>query len=166
MDNNRYSRGKIYKIVDNTGISPPYVGSTCEARLCRRLQKHKSSYKGWLNKNWKQGHMRSFDVMKNNDYKIVLIEECPCETKEQLLAREQYWIDNLVCVNKNNTYHNSAEYKKKWNLENKEYKRLSYHKHKNRPEVKQRKSEHNRLYQYSLKVGHINKIDPFLFLID
>ena len=108
--------------------------------------------------------MRSFDVMKNNDYKIVLIEECPCETKEQLLAREQYWIDNLVCVNKNNTYHNSAEYKKKWNSENKEYKRLSYHKRKNIPEVKQRKRDHNRLYQYSLSVGHINKIDPFLFL--
>ena len=111
-----YQNGKIYKIIDNTNGNI-YIGSTCE-KLCRRLQKHRSSYKCYLNPNVKQGHIRSFNILKNNDYKIILIEECPCENKEQLLSREQYWIDKVDCVNHNNTTHNRTEYVKEYHKKN------------------------------------------------
>ena len=162
MDNNRYSRGKIYKIVDNTNGNI-YVGSTCEASLCRRIQKHKGAYKSWLKGN-RQGKVRSFEILKNNDYKIILLENCPCETKDQLLAREQHWIDSLVCINKNNAYHCKLEYDRKWRDKNREKIRLSNLKFNEKN--KDKKRAQNKLYRYSVSVGYINKIDPFLFLID
>ena len=50
MSENRYSIGKIYKIVCNvTGVC--YVGSTNEPMLCRRLGKHVSNYTRYL-RDW------------------------------------------------------------------------------------------------------------------
>jgi len=157
---NKYSRGKIYKLIDNTNGNI-YIGSTCEKLLCRRLQKHKASYKCWLNPNIKQGYMRSFDILKNEDYKIVLIEEYPCGTKEQLFAREQYYIDNTICVNKNNTYFNAYDYQKKWNQENRE-KRNQSQNNWNKKNIEKRRAW-NREYKYSASINRINRIDPFLF---
>ena len=114
-----YQNGKIYKIIDNTNNNI-YIGSTAEKRLCRRLQKHKSCYKCYLNPNIKQGYMRSFDILKNNDYKIILIEDCPCENKEQLLSREQYWIDKLDCINHNNAIHDNKKYYKEYSEKNRD----------------------------------------------
>jgi hypothetical protein len=156
-----YQKGKIYKIIDNTNNNV-YVGSTCE-KLCRRLQKHKSSYKCYLNPNVKQGHMRSFDIIKNGDFKIVLIEDYPCNNKEQLLSREQYFIDKIDCINHNNPIHESKEYQQKWRDNNREHcnqKSREWSK-KNRD----KKNEINRLYRYSVSINNINKIDTSLFLI-
>ena len=108
-----YELGKIYKIVDYTNDNI-YVGSTAEPTLARRMCKHKASYNCWLNPNVKQGHMRSFDIIKNGDFKIILLESYPCESKDQLCAREQYWMDRLVCINKNNAVHNSVEWRQQW----------------------------------------------------
>ena len=44
--------------------------------------------------------MTSFEIVKFEDVKIILIENFPCKTKYELLAREQYYIDNNICVNK------------------------------------------------------------------
>lgn len=161
MDNNRYSRGKIYKLVDNTNGNI-YVGSTCEKRLCRRLQKHKGSYKSWLKGSPHQNKVRSFDILKNNDYKIVLLENCPCETKEQLLAREQYWIDSLVCINKNNCYHDKVSYHKNYREKNRD--KINKYRREWGRKNKDKKRENDRLYRYSVSINRINKIDPFLFL--
>jgi len=160
MDINKYMRGKIYKIIDNTN-SNVYIGSTCEKLLCRRLQKHKASYKCFLNPNVKQGYMRSFDIIKNDDYRIILIEEYPCDTKEQLHAREQYYIDNTVCVNKNNTYFNKREYQRKYRLKNlQKMRKAGCDWSKNNPE---KRRIANAKYRYSSSVGYIDRIDPFLF---
>ena len=43
MENERYQKSKIYKIVDNTNNNI-YIGSTCEPILSRRLAKHVSNY--------------------------------------------------------------------------------------------------------------------------
>ena len=157
----KYENGKIYKIIDNT-TDNIYIGSTCE-KLCRRLQKHKSSYNCYLNPNVKQGYMRSFDILKNNDYKIILIEDYPCENKEQLLSREQYYIDTLNCINHNNPIHNNKEYSRKWRNNNRDHCN-----HKSREWTKKnrdKKNETNRLYRYSISINNINKIDTSLFLI-
>lgn len=94
-----YQLGKIYKITSNQ-TNKIYVGATVQPRLCYRFQKHKAAYKSWLNN---KGHyITSFEILKFDDAQILLIENCPCNTKDELTAREAYHIklnlDN--CVNK------------------------------------------------------------------
>jgi hypothetical protein len=40
-------------------------------------------------------------VIDAGDYEIIWVEDFPCERKDQLKARERYYIENRVCVNKN-----------------------------------------------------------------
>jgi hypothetical protein len=93
----RYKNSKIYKIVDNTNGNV-YIGSTCEPTLAHRLAKHRGHYREYLKGG--NRYITSFKILENNDYSIVLLEEFPCETKDQLLARERYYIENNECVNK------------------------------------------------------------------
>ena len=92
-----YSRGKIYKIVDNTN-DKCYIGSTCEPTLAKRLSKHVDDYKRYLTQNFH--YITSFEVLKNGDYNIVLIENYPCNSKDELFSRERYWTNAIDCVNK------------------------------------------------------------------
>ena len=116
-----YNLGKIYKIVDNTNDNI-YFGSTCEPTLSRRLAKHVSNFSGY--KRGKDNFMTSFKILENGDYDIILIEDFPCDSKNQIFARERYWTDNINCVNKNRNQGIIAilgglkEYKK---INNKEY---------------------------------------------
>ena len=92
-----YSKGKIYKIeCFTTGLI--YVGSTTEIYLCRRLVKHISQYKKFLNDG--KIYITSFKILENNNYHIELLEEVNCETKDQLHSKEAYYIRTLNCVNK------------------------------------------------------------------
>jgi hypothetical protein len=92
-----YANGKIYRIVCNkTGLQ--YIGSTCTT-LVKRLWYHKNHFKRW--KAGKQKNtVTSFKLLENDDAEIFLIEDYPCERKEQLHAQERYWIETLDCVNK------------------------------------------------------------------
>jgi hypothetical protein len=92
-----YALGKIYKIVDNTN-DQCYVGSTCEPILARRLAGHVAQYNSYL--NGKQHYISSFDILKNGDYDIILIENFPCGNKDELHARERHWSNEIPCVNK------------------------------------------------------------------
>ena len=65
-----YKKGKIYRIVD-TQNETVYIGSTCQS-LSQRFTRHKH---------------------KGNGNKIVLVEDCPCENREQLFMREQAVIE-------------------------------------------------------------------------
>ena len=88
---NIYNTGKIYRIVCNdTGLV--YIGSTTQ-KLCRRLCEHKYEYKK------KRYSCSSYEIIKGGNYDIILIEECNCNNKEQLHARERYHIENTDCVN-------------------------------------------------------------------
>ena len=92
-----YQLGKIYKIVDNTNGNV-YVGSTCEPTLARRLAKHVADYKRYLKTS--KNYITSFIILENNDYEITLIELYACNSKDELHAREKYFIESLQCVNK------------------------------------------------------------------
>lgn len=85
-----YNNGKIYKIIsENT--DNVYIGSTTQS-LCKRLANHKESMK-----NGK--YFGSRRILEKGKCKIVLLENFPCENREQLFAKEQEWIDktsNLV----------------------------------------------------------------------
>ena len=117
-----YNLGKIYKIVDNTNNNV-YIGSTCEPTLARRLAKHISNYNCY--KNGKYSYTSSFKIFENGNYNIVLIEDFPCENKNQLFARERYWTENINCININRNQGivnelGLQEYKKLFNKEYRE----------------------------------------------
>jgi hypothetical protein len=86
-----YQNGKIYRIVCNE-TGKQYIGSTTSS-LALRLCQHKKLFK-----DGKSG--TSKEVLQNGNYSIVLIQDCPCDRKEQLLQQERYYIETLDCVNK------------------------------------------------------------------
>ena len=93
-----YQNGKIYKIVSDL-TDKIYIGSTTQP-LYKRLGHHKGVYKESL--TGKNKHITSFELIKLGDTRIELIEDFPCERKEQLNAREGYYIrlNKNICVNR------------------------------------------------------------------
>jgi hypothetical protein len=90
-----YQKGKIYKI---TAGDKTYIGSTCEPTLAKRLANHVKNFK-----RWKQGKMRlttAFYLIETGQYDITLLELFPCGSKDELSARERFYIETNVCVNK------------------------------------------------------------------
>ena len=83
-----YSNGKIYKIVDNLS-DLIYVGSTCKT-LNDRLNSHEQDYKSFI--SGKKKYITSFKILENKNYKIELIENFPCESKQDLEKKEGYFI--------------------------------------------------------------------------
>lgn len=83
-----FQKGKIYKIISSNSDSV-YIGSTVQ-KLNQRLNEHVCLYTN--------------EIVKCGDYKIILIELYPCVTRDELLKREQYWIDNSNVVNKKKAY--------------------------------------------------------------
>lgn len=111
-----YANGKIYKVVSNQ-TDGVYYGSTIDS-LSKRHSRHKSDYKLWL--DGRHTHMTSFDIIKEGDSQIFLVETYPCETKEELHARERFWIENNPCVNKQIPSRTKREYRET----HKEHKKL------------------------------------------
>lgn len=132
-----YSNSKIYKIVCNiTGLV--YIGSTTQP-LCKRLGVHKSKYKLWKRDNTRTGKFSSFEVIEYDNYDIVLIENCPCSSKEELHRRERHYIQSMVCVNKRVPTRTLQEYY----IENKE-RRKEYNKNLRKKTIRNKKWEiHN-----------------------
>jgi len=128
-----YQLSKIYKIECNiTGLV--YIGSTCEPTLAKRLSKHVSNYGSFL--NGKQRFCSSGDIIKNGNYDIILIENYPCTSKDELHARERYWTNNINCINK---VKNQGIYKAMGGKKN-----YDHHNDKNRRD-KLKRNEQNRL---------------------
>ena len=116
---NRYNNGKIYKIVDK-GLNKCYIGCTCED-LEVRLTRHKCAYNFY--KKGKQRKITSFDLFDEygiENCKIELIEYYPCNSKEELLSREGFYVQQTVCVNRPYSGLTRNEYSKKYYQENKE----------------------------------------------
>ena len=78
---NKYENGKIYQI-SNTINDDVYIGSTTQA-LNQRMAKHRYDCKKKSCKIYKVMNELGID-----NFYIELIEDFPCERKEQLLARE------------------------------------------------------------------------------
>ena len=89
-----YQNSKIYKIIDNTNGNN-YIGSTTLA-LSKRLAHHRGAYKIFLRTD--KGYITSFEILKNENFDIVLLEEVNCENKEQLHAKERHYIESIICI--------------------------------------------------------------------
>ena len=108
---NKYEKAKIYKLIDNTNGNI-YIGSTIQS-LANRKSKHKQI----------KNKCKSKLIIDNGDYDMILIENYPCSSKEELIARERYFIENIECINKNipgRTKKELQNYNKEWYNDNKE----------------------------------------------
>lgn len=121
---NKYRNGKIYKIVD-LGHNKCYIGSTIQM-LCDRMNGHRVTHRKG-DKKYKTTVSNLFDEYGIDNCKILLIESYPCNSKEELLAREGYYIQSTECVNKCVPGRTTEELKirdynklKKWREENPE----------------------------------------------
>jgi len=92
----KYQNSKIYKLVSDK-LDLVYYGSTTRT-LKQRLTCHKSNYKRYL--KGKTNYGTSFELLELGDARIILVEDFPCERKEDLLARERFYIENNECINK------------------------------------------------------------------
>lgn len=103
-----YENGKIYRLVCNCGCNKQYIGST-KNTLSKRKKQHKDDYTRW-SKGLRDG-LSAFSFMKHNDYDIILIENFPCNDKNELTARERFFIETMECVNKNIPTRTKKEYR-------------------------------------------------------
>lgn len=156
---NKYNNGRIYKIIDNN-YTECYIGSTIE-RLCTRMSKHRFEYLQYKEGNKKKGKTTShnlFDKYGLENCKIELIENYPCNSKEELLKREGYHQKNTPCINRCiagrtekewalDNKESLSKYKKQWYQDNKEKMNECFKKYKenNKDKIKERK------HQYYLK---------------
>ena len=97
-----YSNGKIYKIEPVSGgeEGDVYIGSTTQP-LSKRMVCHRSHYKQW--KEGTRGKTNSFELFDKygvESCQITLLETVESNSKEELLAKERYYIKSLDCVNK------------------------------------------------------------------
>jgi hypothetical protein len=101
----RYQQGKIYAIICRK-TERRYIGSTCEPTVAKRLAQHVKDFKNWKKE---KGYFSSFDIIKDGDYYIVLLESYPCNSKDELRMREQKHIDSCECVNKQKAFQSKEE---------------------------------------------------------
>jgi len=95
-----YNEGKIYKIESTLG-NMVYYGSTTKKRLCDRMTTHRGDYNKWL--KGKSNLVMVYNLFEEyglENCKIILVENCPCESRDELHAREAHYIRNFECVNK------------------------------------------------------------------
>lgn len=90
--------GIIYILTSEIG-GVTYYGSTSQ-RPSQRLGEHRYRYNKFLN-NIPTVNLRSFEVLKYPDYKMVILDSYENITKEELEKNEGYYIANNKCVNKN-----------------------------------------------------------------
>lgn len=97
-----YSKSRIYKIISqhegDNGLV--YFGSTTQ-ELSRRMDGHRGRYILYKNGGSRlTSSCELFDKYGKENCIIVLVENCNFGSKEELLARERFYIENNNCVNK------------------------------------------------------------------
>ena len=92
-----YQVGKVYKITD-LDTNECYIGSTCEPTLAQRLAKHVANHKTYT--KGIGGYCTSYSIIEKDDYDILLIENYPCNSRDELHARESHFTQTVACFNK------------------------------------------------------------------
>jgi group I intron endonuclease len=113
--NINYENSVIYKIhCKDESCKDVYVGQTTD--FTRRVQAHKNCssrkidflYRTiWDNGGWK-------------NWNIEIIEKFPAKTKQEVLDREQYWINTLQANLNINIRYDPSDYKREWYFKNRE----------------------------------------------
>jgi len=56
-------------------------------------------------------NITSYEILKNNNYQILLVENYPCNNIDELRKQERFYIENNDCVNKNIPGRTKQEYR-------------------------------------------------------
>jgi len=94
--------GYIYKLV-SPFTDEVYYGSTTQ-----QLSMRKATHKAGRNNT-----CSSKQLFQEGNVEIILVELFPCNTKEELLMRERFYIENNECVNKRIPGRTQKEYYQK-----------------------------------------------------
>ena len=151
-----YQNGKIYKIVCND-TGKEYIGSTTQKYLCKRLAQHKHP----------SNTSSSREIIDGGNYSMVLVENCPCNSKDELHKRERHFIETLECVNQCIPGRTKKEYRednkeiyKEWREANKEVlkeKKKEYYEH-NKEKIKEYyKANKEKIDEYKKEYRELNK---------
>lgn len=130
-----YQLAKIYKMESPSGLI--YIGSTCEPTLARRLSGHRRAFNVWKGGN-KNKYITSYKLFEEDEenVNIYLVENYPCNNKDELRKREGEIIKSINCVNKVI----AGRSQKEWKSENKQ--RISdvgkIHREKNKEKLMQK----------------------------
>ncbi len=137
-----YTNGKIYKIANKNNPDEFYIGSTTN-HLRIRWKGHKDKMKEKPDRLLYQ-RMHELGI---ECFHIVLMEDYPCDTKDQLRQREDYWICKMKPnLNKLRAYLTDDEKRENNKLNCREW--YSNHKDKVREYYKQYRVENKaRLYE-------------------
>ena len=154
---NKYLGGKIYQITDATGTDV-YIGSTTQI-LCKRFANHKSAYQSY--KAGKANKVASYDIFDKyglNGCRILLVENFPCNSKEELMKREGEVIKAMACVNKVVPGRTKKEYNDEHKEEAKAYYQANKEKilmtirhYKGLEQTKEQRKKHNTTYYMANK---------------
>jgi len=142
----RYATAKVYMIepICEHEEDEVYIGSTCKQYLSQRFSVHNKAYKEWQkNKKKNISSYRLFEKYGFENCRIVLLEDCPCDNKNQLLAREAHYQKSMKCLNKLVAFRSEeeiSEQKKMYYQENKEQRKMYCEKNK------EHKSEYDKIY--------------------
>ena len=126
MEQNKYSNGKIYKIISPSHPDLVYYGSTVQL-LCQRMGGHRRNFN-------KDMGCKSKEILQYDDAQILLVQKFPCTSKEELIAKESEYIRNNQCVNKDIPGRTFKEYYE----DNKE--KIQNYREKNKEKIQQQRS--------------------------
>ena len=101
-----YQNGKIYAIRSHQ-TDKIYIGSTSQA-LSTRFGTHRRFFSSW--KNGSRHYTTSYEILENDDCYIELLENYPCNDKNELRRREGELIRAMNCINKNIAGRTQKEY--------------------------------------------------------
>ena len=93
-----YSLSKIYMITCKT-TNQKYIGATTMEHISTRLLQHIYTYHSY-NNGKKAIYCTSFEIIKNNNFKIELLEAFSCNNQDELNQKEAYYIESTDCINK------------------------------------------------------------------
>ena len=150
-----YQNGKIYKITgtDTEGNQLIYIGSTIQ-KLCVRFAEHK--------RDAKTKNVSSKKVVECSNSQIILIELFPCNSREELVARERYYFDLNECVNLRRPYvsikeseEEMKEYHKQYCIKNTDTMK-EYHK-----QYKTENSDKIKEYKKQYRIENSDKIKEY-----
>ena len=118
-----YNNAKIYKIIPINGDdeSDVYFGSTTKEFLSQRMVYHRDDYRKW--KNGKHHYCSIYAMFEKHgieNCKIVLLENVNANSKDEMLAREAYYIRNFKCINKNIPLRKVNEFMHEYHIKNRE----------------------------------------------
>ncbi len=146
-----YQKGKIYRII-SPSKNLVYYGSTVQT-LNQRLAEHIKHCKYYNDINYEKTkkYCKSYIVLECEDYKIELIEEYPCNNRQQLYKKESEYQKNNECVNKRIEGRTLKEWhednKERVAIKNKEYQQ-NHKEQKAKTAKKYNEKNREKIYEY------------------